>query len=101
MATYTLASVTFSAAEEAGLDRKLAYRNDARAKQTPPVAPQTKQQYLDSLAQAWPALFLAEFRADLKDRCATAINSANVATLTTVTNALAVPLNPYSGGQVP
>lgn len=95
MATYTLAQVTFSAAQEAGLDRKLALRNQSRAQQNPPLGPQTKQQYLDSLAQAWPQQFVTEFRIDLKDRCADAIQTASVATLTTVTNALGVDLNPY------
>lgn len=95
MATYTLAQVTFSAAQEAGLDRKLFLRNQDRAAQTPPLLPQTKQQYLDSLVQAWPGQFMTEVRNDFRDRCSNAMQSASVSTLQSVATALGVDINPY------
>ena len=95
MATYTLAQVTFSAAQEAGLDRKLFLRNHSRTTQNPPLPPQTKQQYLDSLVAAWPAQFLTEFRNDFRERCSDAMQTASVANLQTVATTLGVDINPY------
>lgn len=95
MAVYTLQSVTFSAAQEAALDRKLFLHNQARAAQNPPLAPVTKPQYLDALVQAWPSEFTQEFREDFRARCADAMQIANVPTLQTVATALGVDVNPY------
>ena len=95
MATYTLANVTFTAAQEAGLDLKLFLRNQSRAAQTPPLAAQTKQQYLDSLTAAWPASFLAEVRNDFKHRAGVAMQTASVATLLAVATELGIDANPY------
>lgn len=98
MATYTLGNVTFSAAQEAGLERKLFIRNESRLKAGQALL--TKQQYLDSLAQAWPAAFVTEFRNDLRERMGTAIQTASVANLQSVATTLGVELNPYSGNPV-
>jgi hypothetical protein len=95
MATYTLAQVSFTAAQEAGLDRKLFIHNQGRANSSPPLPAQTKQQYLDGLAQEWPKQFVAEFRDDFKDRCSLVIQTASVATLQSVATTLAVDINPY------
>lgn len=95
MATYTLAQVTFSAAQEAGLDRKLFLHNQARASQVPPLSAHTKQQYLDALVAGWPGQFMTEVRHDFKDRAADAIQSASVATLMSVATTLGIDPNPY------
>lgn len=95
MAAYTLGQVTFSAAQEAGLDRKLFIHNQARAAQTPPLSAQTKQQYLDSLVQGWPAQFQTEARNDFRERCSDAMQTTSVANLQAVATALGVDINPY------
>lgn len=95
MATYTLAQVTFSAAEEVGLDRKLFFHNQSRAAQTPSLSAQTKQQYLDGLVAGWPAQFVTEARNDFRERAASAIQSASIATLQSVATTLGVDINPY------
>lgn len=91
MATYTLAQ----AAQEAGLDRKLAEHNASRAAQVPPRAAQTKQQYLDGLVSDWPRQFIQEFRNDFRERAAAAIQSASMAELTTIATTLGIDPNPY------
>lgn len=93
MANYILAQINFGAAQEAGLDRKLSIHNAGRAASGLPA--QNKQQYLDSLAQAWPVQFISEFRDDFKERCSLAMQTASVATLQTVATALGVDINPY------
>lgn len=93
MAIYTLATVSFSAAQEAGLDRKLFIHNAGRASSGLPA--QTKQQYLDGLVQACPAQFVSEFRDDFKDRCSLAIQTATVPNLMTVPSMLGIDINPY------
>lgn len=95
MATYTLATVTFSAAQEAGLDRKLFHHNAARAALVPPLSAHTKQEYLDSLAAGWPVQFMKEVRHDFRERAAEAIQSASIATLQSVATTLGIDVNPY------
>lgn len=95
MAAYTLAAVTFSAAQEMGLDYKLFQVNAQRAAQTPPQSAFTKQQLLDSYVAGWPAQFLAEVRNDFTQRAGVAMQSASVATLGSVATALGIDGNPY------
>lgn len=95
MATYTLASITFSSAQEIGLDYKLFQANQARAAQTPPLQPITKQQLLDGYVAGWPAQFQAEVRNDFTQRAGIAMQAANVATLASVATALGIDPNPY------
>jgi len=93
MATYTLAQVVFTAAQEAGLDRKLFVHNAGRV--TSGLPTQTKQQYLDGLVAEFPIRFVAEFRDDFKDRCSLAIQSATVSNLMVVASSLGIDINPY------
>lgn len=93
MATYTLATVTFTVAQELGMDYKLFQVNAARTAQS--LTPYTKQQWLDSLVQGWPVQFTAEVRNDFTQRAGIAMQSASVATLGTVATALGIDSNPY------
>lgn len=95
MATYTLASVTFSAAQELGMDYKLYQVNQARAAQTPPLSPITKQQLLDGYVAGWPNQFQAEVRNDFTQRAGVAMQAASVTTLGSVATALGIDPNPY------
>lgn len=95
MATYTLATVTFSAAQEAGLDFVLFHVNAARALQSPPLSALTKQQYLDALVQALPADYLRQVREDFRNRAGVAMQSASVSTLQSVASTLGIDANPY------
>lgn len=95
MATYTLASVTFSAAQELGMDYKLFQVNAARAAQSPPLSPITKQQLLDGYVAGWPNQFQAEVRNDFTQRAGVAMQTASIATLSTIATALGIDSNPY------
>lgn len=95
MASYTLASVTFSAAQELGLDYKLFQVNQARAAQTPPLSAITKQQLLDAYVAGWPTQFQAEVRNDFMNRAGIAMQTASVATLSAVATSLGIDANPY------
>lgn len=95
MATYSLAQVTFSAAQEVGLDYKLFQVNAARAAQSPPLTAWTKQQLLDSYTAGWPAQFVAEVRNDFTQRAGVAMQTTSLANLQSVATTLGIDANPY------
>ena len=89
MATYTL-TVTTGAKEEQGLDYILAPINAARAAQTPPLPALTKQQELQAIIDSVVTDYKRQYKADLKQRVADALDAATAAKVTQVATVLGV-----------